>query len=129
MSLNMNFTIETDAKRRVITEKIYGIWKKETAEKYHKEYMEEAKPLLKGKWAKVINLCNWKPSYPEVIDIVSEHLDWCRANGMVLSINIIDNPLTINQLKKMFQGGGTSNISRVVKTAQEGEKILRENGF
>jgi hypothetical protein len=64
-----------------------------------------------------------------VIDIIAEHLDWCRQNGMVLAINVIDNPLTINQLKKMFQGGGTLEISRMVKTIQEGERILRENGF
>jgi len=129
MSLNMSYTIEADEERRVITEKIYGIWKKDTAENYHTDFIETAEPLLKGKWAKLINLCNWKPSYPEVVEIISDHLEWCHANGMVLAINVIDNPITINQLKKMFQGGGTAEISKIVKTIQEGEKILRENGF
>ncbi|MBN2226524.1 MAG: hypothetical protein JW763_04090 [candidate division Zixibacteria bacterium] len=129
MSLSLNFTIEADVDRRLIVEKIYGIWKKETAEEYHQEFVKTAQPLIAGKWAKLINLGNWKTSYPEVVEIVGDHLRWCRENGMVLSVNVIENPITLNQLKRMFEHGATAKISRIAKTMQEGERILRENGF
>ncbi len=129
MSLSLNFTIEADVERRLIVEKIYGIWKKETAEEYHLEFVKTAQPLINEKWAKLINLGNWKTSYPEVVEIIGDHLRWCRDNGMVLSVNVIENPITLNQLKRMFEHGATAGISKVARTMQEGERILRENGF
>jgi len=129
MALSMNFTIEADVDRRLISEKIYGIWKKETAIEYHNEFVKTAEPLIKGEWAKLINLGNWKTSYPEVVEIIGDHLHWCKENGMVLSVNVIENPITFNQLRRMFEHGGTADISKVVKTLHEGERLLRENGF
>ncbi|RKX27433.1 MAG: hypothetical protein DRP46_09925 [Candidatus Zixiibacteriota bacterium] len=129
MSINMNYTIEADIKRKIIREKIYGIWKKETAEDYHRDFMEEAKPLTKGKWGKIIDLRNWKSSYPEVVDVIGEHLRWCRENGMIISVNVIDNPVTLSQLKRMFVLAGTQNISKVFDSIKEADTFLRENGF
>lgn len=129
MSVSLHYSIDADPKRRVIIEKIYGTWKKETAHEYHRDFMTEAEPLTKGKWAKLINLSNWKTSYPEINQIIGEHLKWCRENGMVLSINVIENPFTKTQLKKMFAVGGTGTMSKIVKSLAEGEKILAENGF
>lgn len=129
MTLSMNFTIDADTKRHLIVEKIYGTWTIETAREYHQEFMKVAQPLLNEKWAKIINLSNWKSSYPEMIGIIGNHLKWCRENGMVLSVNIIENPVTISQLKKMFTIGGTIGISRLVRSPEEAEKVLKENGF
>lgn len=125
----MNFTIEADPDRKIIREKIYGIWKEETANDYYREFMETAKPLLKGPWAKLIDLRNWKSSYPEIIEIIGQHLKWCRENGMVYSVNVIDNPVTLSQLKRMFGIGGTEEISRVFRTVEEADRFLKENGF
>ncbi|SYZ74141.1 hypothetical protein TRIP_C60411 [Candidatus Zixiibacteriota bacterium] len=129
MSFSMNFTIDADLKRKLIREKIYGIWKDETAQLYHAEFIKVAEPLIRGKWAKLIDLNNWRSSYPETIDIIGDHLRWCMDNGMILSVNIIENPVTSNQLKKMFVQGGTEEISRMFRTIAEGDKFLRENGF
>jgi hypothetical protein len=129
MTLNMNFTIEADLDRKLIREKIYGIWKEETAILYHEEFVKEAQPLINGKWAKLIDLGNWKSSYPEVVTVVGEHLRWCIENGMVYSVNIIENPITRNQLMRMFSLGGSDNISLIFSTIKEGDKFLRENGF
>ena len=129
MSFSMYFTIDADLDRRVIIEKIYGTWKKETAQQYHEEFVKVAEPLLGGEWAKVINLNNWKSSYPEMIKVIGEHLCWCRENGMVLSVNIISNPVTRNQLKKMFNIGETGKISRIVRSQEDAEAILAERGF
>jgi 23S rRNA pseudoU1915 N3-methylase RlmH len=129
MTISMNFTIDADPDRMIIIEKIYGTWNIETAREYHDEFREVAKPLTGGKWAKLIDLIKWKSSYPEMVRVIGEHLRWCKENGMVLSVNIIENRVTINQLKKMFAIGGTAGISRIVRTREEAEKILRENGF
>jgi len=127
--LSLNFTIDVDLERNLIIEKIYGTWKRETAMEYHKEFLAVAEPLIGKKWAKIINLVNWKSSYPEMIRVIGEHLKWCHENGMVLSVNVIDNPVTKNQLKKMFAIGGTTAISKIVRSPEDGEKILTENGF
>ncbi len=129
MTISMNFTIDADPERRLMVEKIYGTWDIETAREYRDEFREVAKPLIGGKWAKLIDLIKWKSSYPEMVRVIGEHLRWCRENGMALSVNIIENRVTINQLKKMFAIGGTTGISRIVRTREEAEKILRENGF
>jgi hypothetical protein len=129
MSFSLHFNIEADLERRIIYEKIYGTWKKDTAVEYHEEFRRVAAPLIGGNWAKLINLSNWKSSYPEINKVIGDHLQWCRENGMVLSVNIIDNPITKTQLKKMFTAGGTAGISKLVKSLDEGEKILSQHGF
>jgi len=129
MSISMNYTIEADTERKIIREKIYGIWKEETARSYHDDFVKEASGLIKGNWGKIIDLRNWKSSYPEVVDIIGEHLRWCVDNRMVLSVNIIDNPVTLSQLKRMFTLGGTREISKVFRSIKEGDRFLKENGF
>lgn len=129
MSFSLNFTIDVDAERKIVMEKIYGTWKKETAASYDEEYRKAAEPLLGGKWAKVVNLTNWKVSYPDIIEVLGQHLRWCRQNGMVLSVNIIDNPITTNYLKKLFSSGATEDISILVRTPEEAQKVLTEHGF
>jgi len=129
MSINMNFTIEADTDRRLIREKIYGIWKENTAKLYHDDFVLEAQPLIKGNWAKLIDLRNWRSSYPEVIAIVGEHLRWCRENGMVMAANVIDNPTTLGQLKRMFAIGGTEEMSMIFQTVDGADKYLGKSGF
>ena len=109
--------------------KIYGIWKKETAEAYQTEYMETAQPLLGEKWARLTNLSNWKSSYPEIIDILGEHMHWCQENGAVFSVYIIDNPVTHSQLNKMIKKGNVSTITKIFRTYEEGDRFLKKNGF
>jgi hypothetical protein len=129
MAFSMHFTIDADCERKLIIEKIYGLWKKDTAQEYHDEFVKVAQPLTGGRWAKIINLTNWKVSYPEMIRVIGEHLRWCRENGMVLSVNIIGNQATTNQLKKMFSIGGTADISKIVRTPEEAQKVLAKHGF
>jgi hypothetical protein len=129
MTFSMYYTLDVDTDRRLMIEKIYGTWKRETAESYHRDFMETVQPLLGEKWAKVINLTNWKSSYPEMVEVIGRHLRWCRENGMVLSVNVIDNQITKNQLKQMFRIGGTGQISKIVRSQQEADKILAEHGF
>jgi hypothetical protein len=125
----MNFNIDVDEKRRIVSVKIYGIWKKETAEDYHRQFSEAAKPLLKDKWAKLINLLNWKTSYPEMVAVIGEHIRWSHENNAVYSVYIVDNPVTRNQLRKMISHSGHEDSCLIFPTVAEGDNFLKENGF
>ena len=126
---HFEYVLDVDLANAVMYEKIYGAWRIETAENYSREFQKEAKELIKKPWAKMIDLSNWKTGSPEVIQKVAEHLEWCRKNNMVWSINVINNPVTYSQLQKMFAKGGTKDISKTFRTRAEGEKFLKEQGF
>jgi hypothetical protein len=125
----MHFNIEIDTDRKIVIAKIYGIWKPENAVEYHEEYKEIVKPLLKGKWAKLTNLTNWRSSYPEIIEINGKHMRWTHDNGAVYSAFVIDNPVTSNQLKHMIDIGGIADVSKLFKTYSEADQFLKQNGF
>ncbi|RKX20608.1 MAG: hypothetical protein DRP51_05475 [Candidatus Zixiibacteriota bacterium] len=127
--MSFNFTIDINPERNLMVAKIYGIWKKETAEAYHEEYKKTAEPFLGKRWAKLTNLTNWKSSYPEIVDVLSEHMHWCQENGAVYSVYIIDNPVTHSQLSKMIKKGDVSTISKIFRTYDEGDRFLKQNGF
>lgn len=126
---HFEYVLDADVGNAIMYEKIYGVWKIQTAESYSNDYKKEAQELVKKPWAKMIDLSNWKTSSPEVIEKIGEHLEWCRKNNMVWSINIINNPVTYSQLQRMFSKGGTKNISKTFRTRQEGERFLKQQGF
>ena len=125
----MHFNVEVDEERRIATAKIYGIWKPETAMDYHKEYMSTVKPLLKNKWAKLTNLTNWKSSYPEIIEIIGEHMRWCVENKAEYSVYVIDNPTTSSQLKRMIKSGSVGSQSHMFRTLKEADDFFRSVGY
>jgi hypothetical protein len=129
MSINLHFNIEVDMERRLVISKIYGIWKRENALAYVAEYKKAATPLLDGKWARLINLCNWKSSYPEIIEIINEHVRWGYNNGAEYLAYVIDNPVLMKTLKKMTKVGKTANPTRMFKTYEEADRFLRSKGY
>ncbi len=132
MILSMHYNIEVIEKRRLMIAKIYGIWNIETAQEYTSEYREMAKPLLSTKengWAKLSILTNWKSSYPEIAEIIGKHIIWCRDHGARWIAYVIDNPVTLNQLKKIIKAGQGENSTRVFKTLREAELFLVEQGY
>ena len=126
---SLEYSFDVDKEKAVIYEKIHGIWKAETAAKYHEDFMEEVKPLLKSPWVKVVDLTNWRTSYPEVIEMNGQHLEWCLNNNMVMSLNILNNPSTFRQLHQMFKIGGTKDVSHTFRNYAEAEAFLKENWF
>ena len=126
---HFEYNLEADPDRRIMFEKIYGVWRPQTAKNYVRDFELEASKLIDRPWAKLIDLSNWKTADPEVIQIIGRHLDWCRNNNMVWSVNIIKNPVTYSHLMRMFAKGGTKQISRTFRTKNEAEKFLQENGF
>ena len=90
---------------------------------------EVAKPLLKGRWAKLTNLTNWRSSYPEIIEIIGKHMRWTHDNGAVYSTFVIDNKVTSSQLKRMIDVSGNADVAKLFKTYSEADRFLMENGF
>jgi hypothetical protein len=129
MNLSFHFNIDVDETRKVAIAKIYGIWKEETARDYVEEYQEAVKPLLGGKWARLTNLSNWKSSYPEIIEILGEHMTWCRENGAVYSVYCIENPVTMRQLRAMIEKSTMGESATVFNSVAEAEKFLTQKGF
>ncbi len=129
MNLSFNFNIEVDSDRKIVIAKIYGIWKKETAIEYRDEYQEQVQPLIKGKWARMTNLANWRSSYPEIVEVLGEHMQWCHDNGAVYSVYAIDNPVTTKQLKAMIEKGQIGESAKIFGTIEEADKFLKQNGF
>jgi len=126
---SLEYSFEVDEENAVIYEKIHGIWKAETAASYHEDFKTEVAPLLKAGWVKVVDLTNWRTSYPEVIELIGQHLEWCVNNNMVLSLNILNNPSTFRQLHQMFKIGGTKVVSHTFRTHDDARKFLQENWF
>jgi hypothetical protein len=126
---SMEYSFDVDADSHIIYEKIYGIWTPETAEHYHKDFMEAVKPLLDQPWAKLVDLLNWKTSYPQVVDRIAMHLKWCKQHNMTLSLNVLNNPSTFRQLNEMFAAAGTGSISRTFRVREEADAFLRDNWF
>ena len=126
---HLEYDIDVDETNNMVYEKIFGIWRVATAQAYKEDFKEEVKPIIDRPWAKLIDLSNWKTAYPEVIDIVGQHLEWCRKHNMQWSINVINNPITYGQLLRMFNRGGTKDISKTFRTHAEAVKFLTEQGF
>jgi len=123
----MEFSFDVDEENRIIYEKIYGLWKAPTAEAYHEAFVKAVQPLVGKPWAKLVDLTNWKTSYPQVVDKIAEHLQWCKENNMVLSVNVLNNISTYRQLNEMFTEGGTTSISKTFRTRGEAEEFLEKN--
>ena len=128
-SWNFQYSLDVDLENSVIYEKIYGVWRRQTAENYNIDYKRETAELIKKPWAKLCDLTNWKTGSPEVIEIIGNHLEWCRQHSLVVSVNIINNSVTYAQLQKMFQRGGTKDMSQTFRTRAEGERYLKDMGF
>lgn len=129
MNISMHYNIEVDIERRIVVSKIYGVWKKDTALSYVEDFKEAAKPLLNEKWARLINLSNWKSSYPEIVAIINEHVRWSYKNGAEYLAYAIDNPVTIRTLKKMVKVGKAMDSTRMFKTFTEADKFLMDHGY
>ena len=126
---SLEYSIDVDADNGIVYEKIFGIWKKETAESYKKDFEEEVTPIIDKPWVKLIDLNNWKIGYPEVVDIIGQHLAWCRKHNMVWSVNVINATATYKQLQRMFEKGGTKKMSKTFRNHAEGVAFLRQKGF
>lgn len=126
---NFEFSIDVDVDLKVMSGKIYGVWKKDTALAYAKELKEAAEPLVGKPWVKLMDLTNWKIAHQEVISIIGDLNHWCRENDMAWTVYIINQPTAYNQLMKMFTAGRYSDIGKTFRNYNEGVQFLKEKGY
>lgn len=126
---SLEYDIEVDETNQIVYEKIFGIWRVKTAESYKADFEEDVGPITNRPWVKLVDLGNWKTAEGAVIDIIGRHLAWCRNHNMQWSVNVINNPVTYNQLLRMFEKGATKEISRTFRTFAEAEQFLMEQGY
>jgi hypothetical protein len=124
-SLEFSFRVDTD--NAIIYAKIHGLWKADTARSYHEDFKAEVQPLLGKPWAKLIDLSNWRTSYPDVIAIIGKHMIWSTENGCALSVYVLNNPSTFNQLNQMFSKGRIKEVALTFRTMAEAERHLKEH--
>lgn len=123
----LEYSFEVDEENAVIYEQITGSWKKDTAKRYHDDFMAEVQPLLGKPWAKLVDLRQWKTSYPDMVKVIGGHLNWCKEHNLALAINVLNNPSTYRQLNEMFPHGGVEDIEHVFRTMEEGKAFLKEH--
>lgn len=123
------YTLDVDLDNRIIYEKIYGVWRVATAKAYIQDFQDEVKQLTKKPWARMVDLSNWKIAYPEVIEIMGSHFDWCRQHSLQWSVNVINNPTTYGQLVRMANSGKVSEYTRTFRTQFEADKFLKEQKY
>lgn len=123
----LEYSFEVDEANAIIYEHISGSWKKDTARGYHEAFMEEVKPLISRPWAKLVDLRQWKTSYPDMVKVIGDHLTWCRENNLALAVNVLNNPSTYRQLNEMFPHGGVEDIEHVFRKMEDAEKFIKEN--
>jgi len=126
-SWSLEYTIDVDEENAVIRIKVHGRWRAETAKRYHDDFVEDMAPLLGKPWARIADLTNWKTSREEVTDVIGQHMAWSKANGVALSLYVIDNVSTFRQLNEMFDKGGTKRISQTFRTVDEAEAYLKKH--
>jgi hypothetical protein len=124
---SLEFSFRIDAENAIIYGKVHGLWKGENAQNYHDDFKVEVQPLLGAPWAKLIDLTNWRTSYPDVIGIIGKHMAWSTENGCALAIYVLNNPSTFKQLNQMFTKGGIKEVALTFRTMAEAEKYIKEN--
>ena len=123
------YNITVDENSFVVYVKVFGVWKIDTAERYHEDFKQEIQPILKKPWAKLIDLINWKMATPEVIEKMGEHMEWCRNNNMGVQIYVINDPIRYGQLMKMIDKGAAKKVSKTFRTRAEAERYLKSEGY
>lgn len=127
--ISLNYTIDIVPERSLITGKIYGLWTRDIAEEYIKEYRDVAGPLLGGRWARLTILTNWKSSYPEIIEIIGDLLRWTQQHGAIFTVYVVDNPVIRKQLQRIVDSGDVTSITKIFHTYEEADRFLKNNGF
>lgn len=126
---HFQFNIDTDPLNLIVYVKIYGVWREDTARTYHEEFIKEVAEMLDKPWARLVDLSNWRTASDEVIEIIGQHMLWCKDNNCKASAYVIDNPITYGQLMRMIEKGQVKEMTKTFRTRSEAEKFLKEQGF
>lgn len=106
---------------------MYGFWNKEIALSYYNDYKKAVEPLLGDSWVKCLDLREWNPSNPKVMNVLRKHIDWAIKSRMVLSANIVTSNIPELQMNTILKSGIpvlTYNFFRDEDSAMEWLKTM-----
>ena len=126
---HLEYNTDADPETRIVYEKIFGVWKVETARAYKDDFEEEVAGLIDEPWIKFTDLSNWKIGYPEIIDIIGSHMKWAYEHNMQWMIHVINNVTTYKQLVQMIEKSGAKSVSQIFRTRPEAEAFIKKQGY
>lgn len=124
-----HYELKVHPARKLIEEKIVGMWDVPMAHQYIKDFKDRARPLLGAPWALLTDLTDWKTSIPEIVELIGNQLGWQMENNMKANANIIPNPSQRLQFKRMVKEGGVEDVCFVFATREDADAFLKEKGF
>ncbi len=124
------YQIKAYPEKRLVVEVCKDFWTREVAKSYLEDFKKTASQLNGQKWALLTDASLWKSDSDEaVIEIIGDHFDWNRQNGMAHNANIAGGLIEQAKLKKMFEAGGVSDIAKVFLDKKDAYRWLKNEGY
>lgn len=127
MAFSFDYSIDIDPDHGIVYFTPYGQWKRETAERFRRDFSESIIPLLGRPWAKFVDLSKARTAHDEAVDIMGEHVKWSREHDAVLAIYVLNNVSTFRQLHEALRKGGGHRVNQTFRTMAEAERYLKNN--
>ena len=108
-------------------ETIMGQWDMSDGFEYSIDYGALVR-RIQSPWVKIVDLNMWEPT-PAIVQIIGLHLEFCRTHGLLYSANVCLSQEQRDTLTKMFDVGGTCEISKFFKDRNEAYEWLATKGF
>ncbi|KZL89873.1 hypothetical protein [Clostridium magnum] len=125
-----SYKLETKPSKKIVYETIEGFW----SDKEYSDYVNSYKTIMKqdiarmGNWIKVIDMTNYKTS--TVVDLITEHLKWCKEVGLQYLVFIADQTIVKMQMKRSTkEKNGEIVASEYFSTQSEAEEFIKSIGY
>jgi|BioPla2DNA2_1021312.scaffolds.fasta_scaffold63385_2 hypothetical protein len=118
------YTIRYDAVRKICYEVPVGLWTKEDYQIYHNDYVSKIGPLLNGKWAKIVDLRQYKTS--DITEEINKHSKWMMSTGCNTLAFIVESAIVKMQMNNA--GAGTFQ-QQAFTDEKEAYEWLKSKGF
>jgi hypothetical protein len=94
------YTLEIVSGEKRVYEKIDGFWTDAEYSIYANSYTNDLASDIKrmGKWVKIIDMKDYKTS--TVVDLISEHIKWCKNNGLEKCLLVVGQAITKLQMTR-----------------------------
>lgn len=120
------YTLETVSGEKRVYEKIDGFWTDTEYVAYANSYTNDLAADIKrmGKWVKIIDLTGYKTS--TVVELISEHIKWCKTNGLDKCLLVVGQAITKLQMSR-----STKDIvpNEYFETIEEAKSYAKSLGY
>jgi hypothetical protein len=125
-----SYKLEIKPGKKIVYETISGFW----SDKEYVIYANSYKTTLQqdisrmGNWIKVIDMRDYKAS--TVVDLITEHIKWCKAIGLQYLVIIADQVIVKMQIKRSTKEKNVEIVpSEYFATEAEAEEFVKSIGY